>query len=203
MADFQLSATSLALLSASIGAIAAILGHVTAGLLNIGREYYMDQRKIRRAENAAAIEVSVALYSIMSVCHNIVVCERLIVAPDDPLDFSFECKLPSLELIGSIAYRDLESNMALEVAKVRSELYRAVDYIATIDIVPPHYGDVVFERRWAFAVIGARISIILNRILAANHLDAHFMSGQYDPEHDFKKAIEAMLASRDQSPHDP
>lgn len=195
MNDFQLTPTSLTLISVSVGAIAAILGHITAGLLNILREYYMDQRKIKRAEVAAAIETVVALESMMAICHNILKCERLNVAPDDPLDCYFECELPSIEAINLIAYRDIESNIALEVAKLKSDIHSAVIFLSSLDMDPPDYGHAVEQRKRTFAIIGLRINVILNKILISNQMEVPVRTSQYDPGKDFKEALETALSA--------
>lgn len=197
MSELQLSATEIALISAATGFVAAILAQIVSGLLSLVREYYIDQIKVRRLEAAAAIDLIVSLEEVIETCHNIVALDRLIVDPDDSLKYTFECELPSADMIENITYRDLESTMALDVAKLKSDLQRAIIYLASIEMIPPDYGCAIDERKRIFANIGARAVRISNKIRKANSMDTIVGSGRYDPNVDFINAIESTIAEQD------
>lgn len=152
----------LAMLSAAIGASAALLSQLVAGALNLLRDLIMERIRSKRRAKLAAIFCASELEIFKSECSNAYLNWELVVNPNDIMDAKFQSKVPAMILPGYSELEFLDAHLLSWVFRLRSEVDEIERTCDPQGEAPPDYGGVAEKRRDAYENMAQHASFILD-----------------------------------------
>lgn len=194
MDGFLSTPQGIGLVSAMVGAGAAILGQITSGAISFVKDTHLEKKRSERRARHSATEAIVSLADFVNSCHNVACGDKLNIAPDDPFDAQFEVDLPNLDSINIIAMDALDPALAVDLLWLKSELQYATAALESLNLVPPNYDHAQDRRSESFSRLGLQAIRLMERMSALYRVYPPAHPNYYNPKAELSLKLEESMS---------
>lgn len=189
-----------------ISAAAALLGTIVGGLLAVGKDIFLERRKLAREKTYLAVIVSSRLNEFASQC--------AVVAEDDGTDHGRPAskngmehepttKAPELKPLEiKVNWEILPNDLLDSIFRLpdqRQMIERHLEYVAEYELDPPEHFEYFFHRRRGYAELAIHASYLAKKLRQQAKLPTdHFSEGNVDLAQEMRRVILEMDNAQEQ-----
>lgn len=154
----------LAVISAAIGAAAALIAQLISGIVQLLKDLIMERVRSKRKSQLTAIYCIAELERIRIVCDEIVRKWKLIISSADIMDAQHEVQAPLLVMPSFSDLEYLDTYAATWLFHIKYRIDEIEKLYSPTGKVPPNYGGVGECRRDAYADLKIHAVHLINNI---------------------------------------
>ncbi len=164
VADLVSKPEGIAILSALIGALAALSAQIVAGGINLARDLILESVRVKRRAKLAALYCAAELELFITQCSIVSQSQGLEIDPNDVMNARFSDPCPTLPLSPKIEWEFLNSDITAWMFWLSGEARSVESKSDPRGQAPPDYGGVDRYRDEACADLSKHAVLVLARL---------------------------------------